>query len=161
MNFDSLVLLGPPTVSAMAADAGDRFPVLRAMEAVPVFAALGYRFTDAGDGWAEITLTPGKHVLNLYGMVHGGAWLFLADSAMGGALGTLAGPESLVITVQFDFRWLRPLGDGPLVARGRVLRRGREASHCAVELCDAAGTVLGTGSGTYVVRTGAEPAALS
>jgi uncharacterized protein (TIGR00369 family) len=122
------------------------------MEAVPLFGALGYRFTNAGEGWAEITLTPGPQVQNLYGMVHGGAWLFLADSAMGGALGTLAGPDELVITVQFDFRWLRALGEGPLVARGRVLRRGREASHCAVDLVDANGTVLGTGSGTYVVR---------
>jgi acyl-CoA thioesterase len=137
----------------MDAELAAHFPALAAMEAAPPFAALGFRFTDAGEGRAEVTLTPGPQVHNVYGMVHGGAWLFLADSAMGGALGTLAAADDLVITVQFDFRWLRALGDGELVARGRVLRRGREASHCAVDLLDAHGTLLGTGSGTYIVRT--------
>ena len=66
-----------------------RYPPLRDMEAVALFQELGYRFTDAGDGWCEITLTASAKTHNLYGIVHGGVWLLVADSAMGGALGTV------------------------------------------------------------------------
>ena len=74
-----------------------------------------------------------------YGIVHGGAYLFLADSAMGGALGTLAKPDERVITAQSEFRWLRPLEGATIRARARVLRRGRTLSHCSVELFDPDG----------------------
>ena len=128
-----------------------RYPALAAMQAVPVFAELGYAFTEAGEGWAEITFTASAKTNNLYGIVHGGAWLFLADSAMGGAMGTVCDPAERIITGQADFRWLRALNGPTIVARGRVVRRGRSLSHCAVELSDAAGTLIGQGSGTYVV----------
>jgi uncharacterized protein (TIGR00369 family) len=131
--------------------ATERFPALAAMEAVPVFRELGYRFSDAGEGWAEITFTASQRTMNLYGIVHGGAWLFLSDSVMGGALGTVCDPAERIITTQSDFRWLRAL-DGPtIVAKGRVLRRGRSVSHCAAELFDGSGRQIGAGSGTYVI----------
>jgi len=127
------------------------YPALAEMEAVPVFANLGYRFTAAGEGWAEITFTASPGTMNLYGIVHGGAWLFLADSAMGGALGTVCDPAEKIITTQFDFRWLRALAGGTIRARGRVVRRGRSVSHAAVSLFDAEGREIGQGSGTYVI----------
>ena len=129
----------------------DRYPALAAMEAVPLFALLGYRFTDAGEGWAEITFTASERSSNLYGIVHGGVWLFLADSAMGGALGTVCAPAERIITTQADFRWLRGLEGGTIRARGRVVRRGRSVSHAAVELYDAQQRLIGQGSGTYVI----------
>jgi uncharacterized protein (TIGR00369 family) len=129
----------------------DQFPALLAMEAVPLFRDLGYRFTGAGEGWAEITFDATERTLSLYGIVHGGAYLFLADSAMGGALGTLAKPDERVITAQSEFRWLRPLEGMTIRARARVLRRGRTLSHCSVELFDPDGVVIGVGNGTYVV----------
>ena len=129
----------------------DRYPALAAMEAVALFAELGYRFSDAGDGWAEITFAASAKTQNLYGIVHGGAWLFMADSAMGGALGTVCDPAERIITTQFDFRWLRALTGETIVAKGRVVRRGRSVSHAAVDLHDAAGVHIGQGSGTYVI----------
>ncbi len=128
------------------------FPTLAEMQAVPIFDALGMRFTDAGDGWAEITLLAGPGNQNLYGIVHGGAWLLVADSAMGGSLGTVCAPGERIITGQLDFRWLRPLDGDRIVARGSVLRRGRTLSHCTVAMFDAAGRQVGSGSGTYVVQ---------
>ncbi|MFN0094926.1 MAG: PaaI family thioesterase [Dehalococcoidia bacterium] len=129
----------------------ERFPALAAMAAAPLFAALGYRFSGAGEGWAEITFTASPATNNLYGIVHGGVWLFLADSAMGGALGTVCDPAERIITTQADFRWLRAL-DGPVIrARSEVVRRGRSVSHASVQLFDAQGRVIGQGSGTYVI----------
>ncbi|MGI8423814.1 MAG: PaaI family thioesterase [Chloroflexota bacterium] len=129
----------------------DQYPALRKMEAVALFRDLGYRFSGAGQGWAEVTLEASARVQNLYGIVHGGVWLLVADSAMGGALATLAGPEDRVLTAQSDFRWLRALEGETLRARARVLRRGRSLSHCTVEMFDSSGTQVGLGHGTYVV----------
>jgi uncharacterized protein (TIGR00369 family) len=122
------------------------------MESVSLFSALGFRFTGAGEGWAEVTLAAGPQVHNLYGIVHGGAWLVVADSAMGAALATLEALEARVLTAQSDFRWLRPLAGDTLRARARVLRRGRTLSHCTVDLFDAEGRQVGQGNGTYVVQ---------
>lgn len=135
------------------------YPALRAMEAVPLFRDLGYRFTDAGEGWAEITFAASARSENLYGIVHGGVWLFLADSAMGGALGTVCDPDERVITTQADFRWLRPLSGATIRARARVLRRGRTISHCAVDLYDEADRLIGSGSGAYVIQPAPDGAA--
>ncbi|MFN0145734.1 MAG: PaaI family thioesterase [Dehalococcoidia bacterium] len=129
----------------------DAYPALQEMQAVALFEALGYRFTDAGEGWAEITFAASPGANNLYGIVHGGVWLVLADSAMGGALGTVCDPAERIITTQSDFRWLRALAGDTIRARGRVIRRGRSVSHCAVDLYDAAGAHIGAGSGTYVI----------
>ena len=127
------------------------YPLLAEMQAAPLFPDLGYCFTDAGPGWAEITFAASKRTHNLYGIVHGGAWLFLADSAMGGALGTICEPGERILTTQANFRWLRALRGDTIRARGRVLHRGRTVSHCAVELFDASGELIGEGSGTYVI----------
>lgn len=130
---------------------GERFPALVAMQAAPIFASLHFHFSDAGEGWAEITFAASPLANNLYGIVHGGVWLFLADSAMGGALGTVCAPEERIITTQLDFRWLRGLSGDEILARGRVIRRGRSVSHAAVSLFDSEGREIGQGSATYVI----------
>ena len=79
-------------------------PPLRDMEAVALFQELGYGFTDAGDGWCEITLTASAKTHNLYGIVHGGVWLLVADSAMGGALGTVQAEPGVTLNgAQLEF----------------------------------------------------------
>jgi len=129
----------------------DRYPALREMQAVPLFGDLGYQFTGAGEGWAEITFTASPAANNLYGIVHGGVWLVLADSAMGGALATVAAADERILTAQSDFRWLRPL-EGPTIrTHAEVLRRGRTLSHCEAHLYDATDRQIGHATGTYVV----------
>jgi uncharacterized protein (TIGR00369 family) len=138
----------------MTTDFLTTYPALAAMEAVPLFSALGCRFRDAAERWAELLFEASAKTDNLYGITHGGAWLFLADSAMGAALGTLCVPAERVITTQSDFRWLRALEGRTIVARGEVMRRGRSVSHCRATLIDEAGRVVGAGTGTYVILPG-------
>ena len=129
----------------------DRYPALAEMQAVHLFDDLDYAFTDAGDGWAEITFTASEKSHNLYGIVHGGVWLLLADSAMGGALATIAAPKERVITAQSEFRWLRPLRGDSIRVRAEVLRRGRTLSHAVADLYDADDNAIGRATGTYVI----------
>ena len=129
-----------------------RYDPLREMQSTPLFDLLGLQFTGAGAGWAEVSLRTGPNNCNLYGIVHGGVWLTLADAAMGAALSTVVAPSTAVITVQSEFRWLRALTAERMVARGTVLRRGRSVNHVTVEFFDPAGALLGRGSGSYVER---------
>lgn len=129
-----------------------RYDPLREMQATPLFDALGLNFRGAGEGWAEVELRAVPNTLNLYGIVHGGVWLTLADAAMGAAISTVVPAGTAVITVQSEFRWLRALQSETMRARGEVLRRGRSVNHVTVELHDPDGALLARGSGSYVER---------
>lgn len=134
-----------------------RYPALAEMQQVHLFNDLNFTFTDAGDGWAEISFTASRKSENLYGIVHGGVWLLLADSAMGGALATIATTEERVITAQSEFRWLRPLRGDTIRIRGEVLRRGRTLSHAVADLYDHEDNAIGRATGTYVILQPAIP----
>ena len=144
-------------MSATTGDAGgggaeerDWLAYPRAMIA-PLYEDLGFDISDGGEGWLEITLAISERLLNSDGVLHGGMWALIADSAMGGAMRTLIEPTERVITSQSDLRWLRPIEGDLLRCVGRVLRRGRTVNHCTAELFDAGGRLVGTGSGTFVV----------
>ncbi|MEX1022192.1 MAG: PaaI family thioesterase, partial [Dehalococcoidia bacterium] len=126
----------------------------------PIYDDLGFDITAGGEGWLEVTLTITERLLNADGVLHGGMWTLISDSAMGGAIRTLIDPTERTATSQSDFRWLRPLHGDTLRSVGRVLRRGRSVWHCTVECFDAAGILVGVGSGTFVVvgRDRPEPA---
>ncbi|MCK9485896.1 MAG: PaaI family thioesterase [Dehalococcoidia bacterium] len=122
----------------------------RALRA-PIYDLLGFDITDGGEGWLEVTLRITPPVLNADGVLHGGMWTLISDTAMGGAVRTLIEPEQRVVTSQSDFRWLRPIAGETLRSVGRVLRRGRSVWHCTCECFDAQGTLVGSGTGTFVV----------
>lgn len=117
----------------------------------PIYGHLGFDITAGGEGWLEITLRVSDVVLNADGVMHGGVWLVIADSAMGGAVRTLLDPGERAVTGQLDFRWLRPYTGDVLRAVGRVARRGRALTHCTVELIDEREIVVGSGSATFVI----------
>lgn len=122
----------------------------RALKA-PLYDYLGFDITDGGEGWAEVTLQIRDVLLNADGVLHGGVWTVVADTAMGAAARTLIEPHERVITTQSDFRWLRAIKGDRLISTGRVLRRGRTGWHCTVECHDQTGTLVGQGSGSFVV----------
>ncbi|MDA0269432.1 MAG: PaaI family thioesterase [Chloroflexi bacterium] len=122
----------------------------RAMKS-EIYDHLGFDITDGGEGWVEVTLQITPVVMNADGVVHGGIWLVVADSAMGGAVRSMIERNQRAVTSQSDFRWLRPLQGDSLRAVGRVLRRGRQVWHTTVECFDDGGGRVGTGGGTFVV----------
>lgn len=122
----------------------------RAMVA-PIYEQLGFAITDGGEGWLEITLSITEQLLNKDGVLHGGMWTLIADSAMGGACRTQLDPSQRVITTQMDFHWLKAISGNRLKCNGRVLHRGRRVWHCTSELYDAHDALVGFGSASFVV----------
>ena len=123
---------------------------------VQLFHDLDFALTDAGEGWAEITLQISPALYNPNGVLHGGMWTMIADSAMAAAIHTRLLPDERSATMQLDLRWLRPVPPPTLRVVAKVLRRGRRAWHTAAELFDADGRLVGVASGMLAVLDAGE-----
>lgn len=132
---------------------------LRAKMVVPLFRDLDFDLTAAGEGWAEITLQVNPRLYNPNGVLHGGMWTMIADSAMAAAIHTMLEPREMSATMQLDIRWLRSAPGERLRVVGRVLRRGRRAWHTAAELFDVEGRTVGIANAMFAVLTPAEQGA--
>ncbi|MEU6311782.1 PaaI family thioesterase [Streptomyces sp. NPDC047014] len=88
---------------------------------------LGFRLTDAAEGFAAFEGDPGDHLLNPMGTVHGGFLATLLDSALGSAVMTLLPAGTSYTTVQLGVHMIRPvLADTPaLRCEGTALHVGR------------------------------------
>ena len=124
---------------------------LRAKMVVPLFCNLDFDLTAAGDGWAEITLQVSPRLYNPNGVLHGGMWMMIADSAMAAAINTMIEPREISATMQLDIRWLRAAPGERLRVVGRVLRRGRRAWHTTAELFDVEGRTVGLANAMFAV----------
>lgn len=82
---------------------------------------------------------------NLYGAVHGGMFLTMADCAAGG---TARSNGMRYVTVSNSFEFFRNTTSDHLVAEGRVKRRGSTICVVEVEIRDGEKTLLCSGTFT-------------
>ena len=118
---------------------------------VPLYRDLDFALTAAGEGWADITLHVTPRLYNPNGVLHGGMWTMIADSAMAAAIHTVIEPAEMSATMQLDIRWLRPAPGDRLRVVGRVLRRGRRAWHTTAELFDVSGRSVGIANAMFAI----------
>jgi uncharacterized protein (TIGR00369 family) len=59
------------------------------------------------------------------GTIHGGVICDIADAAMGMSYTSLLGAHESFTTIEIKVNFLRPVWSGHLVAKGRVLKKGR------------------------------------
>lgn len=86
---------------------------------------LGIRLKDLGTGWCESVLEVAPKHQQQDGYVHAGVQATIADHTAGGAAGTLAAEDDLVLSVEFKINFLRPALGERLRCRATVLRKGR------------------------------------
>lgn len=129
---------------------------LRSKLTVPLYENLDFALTAAGEGWAEITLQVSPRLYNPNGVLHGGMWTMIADSAMAAAIHSMLEPGESSATMQLDMRWLRAAPGERLRVAGRVLRRGRRAWHTTAELFDVEGRLVGIANAMFAVLSPAE-----
>ena len=112
---------------------------------------LGLRCLSRGGGVARYALTVGPDHLNRRGVAHGGAVSALLDSALGTAVVSAIGPEEWCGTMELSIQFREPILPGPITAEGRMARRGRTAAFAEGEARDAAGTVVATAHGVWII----------
>jgi uncharacterized protein (TIGR00369 family) len=121
--------------------------------ASPMVRHLGIRLDDLADGAATLAMPYGAHLATTGSVVHGGAIATLADTTVMAAAwaGADVPPSLRGSTVDLTVHYLAPADGTDLVARGRVLRRGRNLAHVAVEVETADGTAVAHAVGTYKI----------
>ncbi|HEX8225215.1 MAG TPA: PaaI family thioesterase [Allosphingosinicella sp.] len=114
---------------------------------------LGFRLAEVDEGKAVFEGTPGPHLLNPLGAVHGGFALALIDSACGCALHSALGPGTGYTSVETKVNFTRPIApDGHAVrCEGRLLSRGRTIATAEAYLRSADGKLLAHGTSTLII----------
>ncbi|MGP8071755.1 MAG: PaaI family thioesterase [Thermoplasmata archaeon] len=90
--------------------------------------------------------------LNINGVVHGGVYATILDTAMGGSVVSLLAPGETTATTSLYVEFLRAAREGAhLTARGEVLRRGRHVAFAEGSLVDEEGHRLSQARGTWYI----------
>ena len=120
----------------------------------PVVKFMSIGLSEVTSGEATLILKHREELQNSMGLIQGGVLGVLADAAGGVSLySVLSDPLKVVIpTVEFKLNFLRPAKGEDLVARGRVVHRGRQIAVCQVEVSSENGLLLATGVFTYMIR---------
>src|SRR5439155_12072169 len=83
------------------------------------------RLVSTGEGAAAFSMIVDKKFSNPMGTVHGGIITDLADASMGyAAMTTLENGETFT-TLELKMNFLRPVFEGKLTSKAKVLHRGR------------------------------------
>ena len=119
----------------------------------PIAEPLGFRLVEAEPGRAVFEGTPGPHLLNPLGSVHGGYALTLIDSACGCAVHSELGAGIGYTTVETKVNFTRAIDPegGPVRCEGRVLSRGRTIATADAFLRDERGRLLAHGTSTLII----------
>jgi uncharacterized protein (TIGR00369 family) len=120
----------------------------------PIYYLTGLCLTEVGEGVASVELPCSKWLSTSAGTIQGGFTAMLAESAMGAAAFSTVEAGTAVASLDLKVNYLRPVfPDGaPIVARARVLHRGRTLAVTTVEITNAEGkqVALATGSSMYL-----------
>ncbi|WP_244466272.1 PaaI family thioesterase [Dyella japonica] len=115
--------------------------------------SLDFDLVEVGEGFAAFEGTPGVHAYNPMGIVHGGYFATLLDSACGCAVHSRLTAEqaytSLELKVTFQKAMTRDTGR--VRAEGRVRTIGRRVAFAEASLMDAQGRLYGTATSTLLI----------
>jgi uncharacterized protein (TIGR00369 family) len=92
-----------------------------------------------------------RHELtNSAGVAHGGVAAALADVAVGMAINRHFGGKRKITTVEMKINYFRPVGEGRIFARSRLLRLGSTLGIGTVDLTDRKSNLIGAAIVTYM-----------
>ena len=121
--------------------------------AAPYYRLLGMVASSERAGHARVALPLRDELLQLYGGIHGGALLSLADSAINIALATtFTAADELTATIDLSMSFLTPAGRRDVEAEATIVRRGNRIAFgdCVIR---AGGELVARAHGTcYVSR---------
>lgn len=115
---------------------------------------VGFRVVPSatGPGFCTVEGTVEKRHLNINGVVHGGVYATILDTAMGGAVVSLLGPGEVTATTSLYVEFLRPAQEhAHLSARGEVVRRGRHLAFVRGTLTEEPRVVVSQAQGTWYI----------
>jgi uncharacterized protein (TIGR00369 family) len=123
-------------------------------EPPPVAELIGLELLWARGGESEFALDAGRRHTNPMGTVHGGILCDLADAAMGVAYASTLADGETFTTIELKINFLRPVWEGRLTAKGRVVSRGRTVGLPECDVLDAEGRLVARATSTCMTLAG-------
>ncbi|CAB3656917.1 hypothetical protein R75461_00655 [Paraburkholderia nemoris] len=99
-----------------------------ALHAQPFSMLLGTELMHTGTNELTLCLPIRDELRQQHGFVHGGVISYLADNALTFAGALSLGPK--VVTGEYKINYLRPVMNGTLIARAKVVYAGRHQATC-------------------------------
>jgi uncharacterized protein (TIGR00369 family) len=120
---------------------------------------VGFRVVvpQSGHGFCTVAGRVERRHLNINGLVHGGVYATILDTAMGASVVSLLTEDETTATTSLYVEFLSAARAGDtLTARGRVLRRGRHIAFAEGDLFGADGRRLSQARGTWYIWSSSE-----
>ena len=120
----------------------------------PVAELIGIEVERAEGGETVMTMVAEERHSNPMGTLHGGILCDLADAAMGMAYYSMLERGESFTTLELKINFLRPFWTGRLVARGRIVSKGRTVGMAECEIADAEGRLIAKATSTCLTLRG-------
>jgi uncharacterized protein (TIGR00369 family) len=101
------------------------------------------------EGEAEVAFDAGPHLHHAGNAVHGSNYFKALDDSAFFAVNSLI-EDVFALTVTFNIQLLRPISEGRMIARGKVVNAGQTVWVADSTLVDERDRLLGRGSGTFM-----------
>ena len=101
--------------------------------------SIGAELMSVSAGSVRIALPFRDDLLQHHGYLHGAVIAAIVDTACGYSALTLMPPDSTVLTVEYKVNFMSPAEGGRIVARGQVVKPGRNLTVCYGEAVTPAG----------------------
>ena len=132
-------------------NAGQYPPNVQAMAPASGYVGQELLAVDAEAGTAEIAYTLDERHLNRYGAIHGGVTALVMDDIFSVASGLTIAWGQIVPTLEMKVSYLAGAKPGRVIAKARVVKRGRQVIFVEASLADAEGKLLATATATMMV----------
>lgn len=127
-----------------------RQEIIDVISPVPVCKTLRFRIDQLDDGFCRLFVPFDPSLAGIFGLVHGGILMTIADSVACFAIMTRTGPRRPMVTTDMNIRFLAPC-KGNVIADARVLKFGRTMCPVTVDLFDEARTLVAVAQVTYML----------
>lgn len=111
---------------------------------------LGIELDSIERGQARLSLEVRDELLQLQGVLHGGAMAALIDTAVAIAISSESDPEDRFTTVEMKINYLEPVREGRVIALARLIRNGRRIVVAECDAYDSNGQLVAKGLLTYI-----------
>src|SRR5262249_20841115 len=111
---------------------------------------LGFALDRVEHGRAVLSVELNEKLLQLQGIMHGGAIASLIDTAVAGAIASVSEPGDRFTTVEMKVNYLSPIKEGKVIADARLIKTGRRVIVGDCDVSDARGTLAAKALVTYI-----------
>lgn len=114
---------------------------------------LGFHLIEVEEGRVVVEGTPGLHVYNPFGVVHGGYAASILDNACGYAAQSRMAPGQTCTTLELKVAYHKAMTNetGVVRAEGKIVSIGRRAAFTEARLTDIAGKLYASATSSLIV----------